>query len=243
MADDRAVGMADDRAAGMADHRAVASFGGTSVLVADDHPPTRAMVREALEHDGFVVVADVATADLAVAAAERYHPDLALLDIRMPGGGIEAARALAALDPPPAIVMLTVSQDDDDLFAALRAGASGYLLKGLNAQDLAGKLRSVLDGEASLPGTLVAKLIAEFRVRERRRLLTTNEDRRRRLTAREWEILELMSSGLTTAQIADRTYVNPVTVRSHVAAILRKLQVPNRAAAVAVMRGRGMPPG
>jgi DNA-binding NarL/FixJ family response regulator len=200
------------------------------------------MVRDALQRDGFDVVAEVGTAELAIAAAERHHPDLALLDIRMPGGGIEAARVIADLDSPPAIVMFTVSEDDADLFAALRAGASGYLLKGLGMQELGSSLRAVLAGEASLPGSLVAKLVEEFRVRERRRLLTTNEDRRRRLTAREWEVLELMAAGLTTAQIAEKTYVSSVTVRTHVGAILRKLQVPNRAAAVAVLRGaRGVP--
>ena len=214
--------------------------GPSRVVLADDHAPTRALVRTALERGGFSVVAEAASAPQSLAAVRQFRPDLVLLDIRMPGGGIAAAQAMSALDPAPAIVMLTVSQDDEDLFAALRAGASGYLLKGMDTAELPGRLRAVLAGEATLPGTLVARLVTEFRFRERRRLLTTAEDRSRRLSEREWEILELMAGGMTTAQIAARTFINPVTVRSHVAAIVRKLQVPNRAAAVAFLRHGGM---
>ena len=213
------------------------------VLVADDHAPTRALVNDALTRGGFEVVAEAANASEAIAAAIAHHPDVALLDVRMPGGGIEAAEALAGHDPPPVIVMLTVSQDDEDLFAALRAGASGYLLKGMNVEDLPQRLRAVIAAEAPLPGTLVARLITEFRLRERRRILTTREDRSRRLSAREWEVLDLLADGLTTAEIAARLYVNPVTVRSHVAATVRKLRVPNRDAAVALLRNdRRAPP-
>lgn len=206
------------------------------VLVADDHAPTRALVRAALERGGLLVVAEAATAAQAVHAAEQLHPDLALLDIRMPGGGIDAAQAIAALDPAPTIVMLTVSEDDQDMFGALRAGAAGYLLKGMNTEELPGKLRAVLAGEGALPGTLVPKLIDEFRVRERRRFFTSTDDRRRRLTTREWDVLEMLADGLNTGQIARRMFISPVTVRSHVAAILRKLQVPDRDAAVAFLR-------
>jgi two-component system nitrate/nitrite response regulator NarL len=206
------------------------------VLIADDHAPTRTLVRDALEQGRFEVVAEVATASDAVTAALHCHPHVALLDIRMPGGGINAAEALTSAHPALAVVMLTVSQDDEDLFAALRAGASGYLLKGMNTQDLPDKLRAVLGGEATLPGSLIAKLVAEFRFRERRRLLATPEDRTRRLSAREWEVLELMADGLSTSEIARQVFVNPVTIRSHVAAIVRKLQVPNRNAAVALLR-------
>jgi DNA-binding NarL/FixJ family response regulator len=206
------------------------------VIVADDHAPTRALVREALERGGFAVVAEAASASATVEAAVRFRPQLVCLDIRMPGGGIQAAESLTALDPAPAIVMLTVSQDDDDLFAALRAGASGYLLKGMNLGELPNRLRAVLSGEGVLSGGLAARLIEEFRLRERRRLLTTSEHRNRRLTTREWEVLDLMAHGLTTAEIAKQLFVSPVTVRSHVTAIVRKLQVPNRSAAVALLR-------
>jgi DNA-binding NarL/FixJ family response regulator len=94
----------------------------------------------------------------------------------------------------------------------------------------------VLAGEGTLPGTLVPRLIDEFRARERRRFFMTGDDHRRRLTIREWDVLEMLSDGLSTGQIARRLYISPVTVRSHVAAILRKLEVPDRDAAVAFLR-------
>jgi two-component system nitrate/nitrite response regulator NarL len=212
----------------------MALIAGSRILIADDHAPTRALVREALERHGFMVVAEAATAAQAIEAAERVPLDLALLDIRMPGSGIDAAQAISALPVPPIIVMLTVSEEDEDLFAALGAGASGYLLKGMDTRELPAKLQAVLEGAGILSKSLMDRLVSEFRFRERRRLLTTNEDRRRRLTAREWEVLELMAAGLSTSEIAARSYISPVTVRTHISAIVRKLQVPDRHAAVAL---------
>lgn len=211
------------------------------VLIADDHAPTRALVRHALERGGFIVEVEAESAAGAVAGAEMHHPDLALLDIRMPGGGINAARAISSLDPAPAIVMLTVSEDEDDLFDALRAGAAGYLLKGMGTEELPQKLEAVLAGEASLSGRLVSKLIEEYRRRDRKRLFVAHSDPNRRLTSREWEVLELMDGGLNTAQIAGQLFVNPVTVRSHVAAIVKKLRVGDRKAAVELLRRSSLP--
>ena len=201
------------------------------VLIADDHPPTRAGVRWALEHEGgFEVCAELANATGAVDAAVELRPDIALLDIHMPGGGINAAAEIAAAAPDTAIVMLTVSRDDEDLFAALRAGARGYLLKDIDPARLPMALQGVLSGEAALPRGLVAHLIDEFRSRDslsgrRAGLFAT-------LTEREWEVLTLMQEGLPTTEMAARMFVTPVTVRTHVSAILRKLQVSDRAAAV-----------
>jgi two-component system, NarL family, nitrate/nitrite response regulator NarL len=206
------------------------------VVVADDHPPTRGVVRDSLERAGFHICAEASDADEAVAAVAATNPQLALLDIRMPGNGIIAAGLIAADHPSTAIVMLTVSEDDDDLFAALRAGAAGYLLKGMDPAQLPVALRSVLAGEAALPGTLVARLVGEFRVRERRRFLVGNSHRTERLTNREWEVLELMDQGLGTAEIAERLYIARVTVRTHVAAIIRKLHVADRDAAIQQLR-------
>lgn len=201
------------------------------VLIADDHPPTRTGVRWALEHDGeFAVCAEVANATDAVESARKLKPEIALLDIHMPGGGINAAAQIAEAAPETAVVMLTVSRDDADLFAALRAGARGYLLKDIDPARLPMALRGVLSGEAALPRGLVAHLIDEFRSRDsvsgrRAGLLAT-------LTEREWEVLTLMQEGLPTTEMAARMFVTPVTVRTHVSAILRKLQVSDRAAAV-----------
>src|SRR6266516_3127040 len=193
------------------------------VLVADDHPPTRAGVRLALERGGFEVCSEAADATTAVAAARRDRPDVCLLDIHMPGNGIHAAEAISRDLPETAVVMLTVSRSDSDLFDALRVGASGYLLKDTDPERLPLALRGVLAGEAALPRHLVSLVIDEFRERGRRRPLL-----KRRgvvLTDREWEVLELMSDGLTTFEIADRLFIEPVTVRTHVSAILKKLHV------------------
>ena len=198
-----------------------------TVLLADDHPPTRAGVRSALEGARFAVCADVPDAATAVSAALALRPDVALLDVHMPGSGIWAAREICAQLPDTAIVMLTISRNDDDLFDALRAGASGYLLKDMDPARLGAALDGVLAGEAALPRSLTARVIDEFRGRGRRRLPFTGE-RGAALTSREWEVLDLMRDGLSTAEIAERLFVSRVTVRRHVSGILQKLQVGSR---------------
>ena len=201
------------------------------VLIADDHPPTRAGVRSALEAGGqFTVVAEAPSAAAAVEAALEHKPEVALLDIHMPGHGITAAREITTALPDTAVVMLTVSRDDTDLFSALRAGARGYLLKDIDPARLPHALEGVLAGEAALPRGLVARLIDEFRTRD-------DAARRREgplgsLTDREWEVLRRMQQGMSTAEMAAELFVSAVTVRSHVSAILRKLQVSNREDAV-----------
>jgi len=207
------------------------------VLVADDHPPTRAGVRLALENGGFSVCAEVGDAAAAVEAAVRLRPNICLLDIHMPGNGIAAADEIGRRVPEAAVVMLTVSQGDDDLFDALEAGAIGYLLKDTSPGRLPDALRAVLRGEAALPPHLVTKVVAEFRQRRRRRRVPLPGRKPVDLTDREREVLAMMRDGLTTAQIAERLFVAPVTVRTHVAAILRKLRVPNRRAAVELLQG------
>jgi DNA-binding NarL/FixJ family response regulator len=201
-----------------------------SVVIADDHAPTRAGVRAALDGGGFTVVAEGHDADTAVAAALREQPDVVLLDIHMPGNGIAAAVTIGERLPGAAVVMLTVSRDDDDLFASLKAGAMGYLLKDMDPARLAPALQGVLDGEAALPRTLVARLLREFRTTERRPSLPFLRQRGVRLTDREHEVLEMLGDGLSTAEIAHRIGRSPVTVRRHVSAILAKLRVPDRKA-------------
>jgi DNA-binding NarL/FixJ family response regulator len=196
------------------------------VVVADDHQLTRVGVRLALERGGFKVCAEADDASSAVEAAERERPDICLLDIQMPGSGIQAAEEIARKIPDAAVVMLTVSRSDRDLFDALRVGASGYLLKDMDPERLPLALHGVLEGEAALPRHLVALVIEEFRERGRRRPLL--KKRGVVLTNREWEVLELMSQGLTTFEIADRLFIEPVTVRTHVSAILKKLHVSSR---------------
>jgi DNA-binding NarL/FixJ family response regulator len=200
------------------------------VLLADDHAPSREDVRLALEEDfRFSICAEAADAPTAVEAATRERPDLCLLDIRMAGGGgVAAAWEISARLPETKIVMLTVSQDDRDLFASLRAGASGYLLKDMDPAQLPQALAGVLRGEAALTSSLLARVVAEFRDRSARRRTPLTDGLEARLTSREWQVLEFLRRGLSTSEIAHRLVLSPVTVRTHVNSILRKLRVRDR---------------
>jgi DNA-binding NarL/FixJ family response regulator len=206
------------------------------VVVADDDVTSRAVIAAALEQGGFSVCGEAGDARTAVAEVEAKRPDIVLLDIEMPGNGIRAASEISLELPEVAIVMLTVSRTDKDLFDSLRAGASGYLLKNTDPIRLPIALRGVLSGEAALPRTLTARLIQEFRSRHNRRWTPVVGHNPVRLTRREWEVLDLMGEGATTAEIAKRLFVSPGTVRSHVAAILRKLQVTSREEAIRLLQ-------
>jgi two-component system, NarL family, nitrate/nitrite response regulator NarL len=207
------------------------------VVVADDHPAMREELRETVEQDErFAVVAVAADGAGAVAAALRERPDVCLLDIRMPGSGIAATREITARLPDTKVVIITVSVDDDDLLNALRAGAVGYLPKDIDPHRLPEALHEAVEGGAAIPTQLVARLIAEFRDHGPRRRTVVSEvgyD----LTSREWEVLNLLRQGRSTAEIASKLYVSHATVRSHVAAVLRKLRLPNRKALRALDNG------
>jgi DNA-binding NarL/FixJ family response regulator len=201
------------------------------VLIADDHPPTRAGVRAALERD-FEICGEAASASEAIELALGELPDICLLDVHMPGSGVAAAAEISSKLPTTAVVMLTISQHDDDLFAALGAGAVGYLLKGIDPARLPLALRGVLEGEAAVPRLLVARVIAELRDQSARRRLPIVGQRPVTLTNREWQVLDLLRDGLTTKEIASRLFIASVTVRTHISSILRKLAVPDRQAAL-----------
>ena len=208
------------------------------VLIADDHAPTRDDVRRAVESEqGFEVCASAADAAGAVQAAIRERPDVCLLDIRMPGGGLAAAWEIAARLPQAKIVMLTVSDEDSDLFAALRAGADGYLLKTMNLRRLPAALAGVYSGEAAMPRALVARVLERFHGREPRwRHPAGGHLAGQRLTSREWEVLELLAQGHSTAKIARHLVLTASAVRVHIASIVRKLHVADRAAAAELFR-------
>ena len=207
------------------------------VLVADDHAPMRREIAETLEESGrFSLVAEAADSPSAVQAAVTAKPDLCLLDIRMPGNGLAAAWEITARLPQTRVVMLTVSRNDNDLFAALRAGASGYLLKDVDIDRLLEALDGVMVDEPAISPELVARLVAEFRDRgARRRSVLVSPPQGEPLTSREWQVLDLLRKDMTTAAIARELVLSQATVRSHVAAILRKLRVPDRAAAVQLL--------
>jgi DNA-binding NarL/FixJ family response regulator len=208
------------------------------VLIADDHQPTRDDVRRALgDDDTFDICAVASDAAQAVHAAVCERPDICLLDVRMPGGGVAAAWEIAARLPSAKIVMLTVSDDDADLFAALRAGADGYLLKTMNLMRLRDALVGVCSGEAAIQRTLVARVLDRFRGREPRwRQVVGGESARWRLTSREWEVLELLAQRRSTAAIAEELVLSASAVRVHIASIVRKLEVADRAAVAELFR-------
>jgi DNA-binding NarL/FixJ family response regulator len=208
------------------------------VLIADDHEPTRDDVCRALDADGRLqVCAVVGDAPAAVQAAVREQPDICLLDVKMPGSGLAAAWEIGGRIPRAKLVMLTVSDEDADLFAALRAGADGYLLKTMNFRRLPDALCGTYSGEAAMPRTLVARVLESVKGHEPRwRRLASGQERR--LTTREWEVLELLAQGKTTAQIAAKLVLSASAVRVHIASTVRKLDVADRTAAVELFRER-----
>jgi DNA-binding NarL/FixJ family response regulator len=214
--------------------------GSLSVLIADDHAPTREDVRRALGRaGGFEVCAEAADAAEAVHAAIRERPQVCLLDIRMPGSGVGAAWEIKARLPETKIVMLTVSEADSDLFAALRAGADGYLLKTMDLGRLPHALRGVLNGQAPIHRALVSRILESIQIHEpRRRQLVPSDELASRLTSREWEVLELLAQGRSTSEIARELVLSKSAVRVHIASLVKKLAVADRSAAAALFRDR-----
>lgn len=206
------------------------------VVMADDHVRLRAVIREALEQSGCEVVGEGATADDAVRLTVEHRPDVALLDIHMPGSGIHAAQEITRVAPDAAVVMLTQSADDDDLFDSLRSGASGYLLKDTDPARLGDALRGVLAGEGAMSPRLVSRIMDEFRAPTKRRL-GRKTPAAAKLSAREWEVMELLGQGLSTEDVAGRLFLSPTTVRVHVSAVLKKLRVRDRESAFRILRG------
>lgn len=202
------------------------------VVVVDDHVPYRRGICAALDGHGFEVCAEAFSGPTAVQAALEHRPDVVLMDISMPGGdGITATAQITSQMPETKVVMLTAVYDDANLFGAIKAGASGYLLKGSTDEDLPHRLREVLEGEATFSPGLVMRLIDEFRGRERPKLFRPKR-RENELTEREWEILQMLKEDMSTTGIAKRLSVSSSAVRTHISVILKKLRVTDRKAAV-----------
>jgi DNA-binding NarL/FixJ family response regulator len=210
------------------------------VLIADDHAPTRQDIRRILEADGrFSVCAEAADAAAAVAKAVQEQPDIVLLDIQMPGQGLAALWEISARLPNARIVMLTVSENESDLFAALRGGAHGYLLKDIDPQRLPEAVFDVYRGGAAIPRPFVSLMIDEFRdANPRHRAVTATAELAARLTSREWQVLDLLARDNSTAEIADHLVLSQSAVRAHIAAVVRKLDVRDRTEAVTHFRER-----
>jgi DNA-binding NarL/FixJ family response regulator len=228
----------------MDEHRAPEAPAPLRVILVDDDALVRQIVRGVLQRDGIVVIAEAGTAREAIELSVYYQPDVVLMDALMPGmDGVAAMRQILAARPAAKVLMLSSSTDDELAVLCLRLGACGYLTKSLNVESLPRAIRAARDGEAIVPRRLAGRLIEEVR--------RTPEDGaglrpvRSPLTAREWEVLDLLCRGMSTDDIADSLVVSPETVRSHVKSVLRKLRVRSRGEAVAAarhMRFGDMPP-
>jgi DNA-binding NarL/FixJ family response regulator len=205
------------------------------IVLADDHAPMRAELRAAFEAGNCEVCGEAASADEAIQLVVQHQPDVALLDIHMPGNGIYAAQVISRRMPNTAIVMLTQSKEHDDLFDSLRAGASGYLLKDTDPALLPGMLGRVLAGEPALPPGVAQRILEEFRAPARGHFVRKSFAAAA-LSAREWEVMELLSYGKATDEVARRLFLSPTTVRVHVSAVLRKLAVKDRESAFRLLR-------
>jgi DNA-binding NarL/FixJ family response regulator len=185
----------------------------------------------ALMRGGFEVVGEASSRDEAIEAVLQRRPQVCLLDVYMPGGGIEAAAELAKLAPATALVMLTVSARTEDVLAALRAGAVGYLPKDTHPDRLPAALRGVLKGEAAIPRAMVGRVLDEFRDLTAIASLPVHMGGVK-LTGREAEIFRLLRSGHSTIQISDALSLSPITVRRHISSGMAKLGVADRHAAL-----------
>jgi len=207
------------------------------VLVADDELPHRRGVREALEANGFSVVAEADDAASAIALATRQRPDVCLIEVELPGDGLHAIARISRASSQTLIIVLSRSDRPDDVVNAFTRGASGYLVKGIGGDLLASTLRAALRGEAALSRSLVPYLVDEIRRGSGRRLTLPGGPVT--LTPREWEVGDLLREGLSTTEIAARLGVTPVTVRRHVGLLLQKLGAQSREEAVGLLRAHG----
>jgi DNA-binding NarL/FixJ family response regulator len=207
------------------------------VLVADDHPLFRQGLRTAIEAgDGVEVVGEAETGVEAVALTLELQPDVVVMDVQMPErNGIEATREIVAQSPHVGVLMLTMFEDDDSVFAAMRAGARGYLLKGSDHDEIVRAIRAVSSGEAIFGPAIATRLMAYFAASPGGPAQAFPE-----LTAREREVLELIAQGHSNAAIADRLVLSQKTVRNHVSNIFTKLQVLDRAQAIVKAREAGL---
>ena len=198
----------------------------------------RAAVRAGLEASGLTVCAEAGEARTAVIGAVEQRPDLVVGDGDLTGSGLEAAAPIVQGVPALPVVLLAGSPTEAGLLAAIRAGASGYLPRDTDPARLSAALIGAAHGEAAIPRRLVRAMTEELRRRHGPRRIDLPNGRTAVLTAREGDVLDLLCDDLGTAEIARRLYVSPATVRTHVAAVVAKLGVVDRKAAVRLVRGR-----
>ena len=207
----------------------------TRILVADDHPIFRDGLVRSLEETGeFRVVATASSANEAVKLAGEKHPDLALLDLSMPGGGLTALKSIVLEKTSPFVAMLTVSEEDDDVSKALQLGASAYILKGVSAAELRRVLKGVVNGEAYVSPGLAAKVLSYLSNPKLAEGPSPFDD----LTSREVEILKYVARGLSNKEVARELAIQEKTVKHHMTTIMSKLQARNRVEAAIMAHDR-----
>ncbi|EYD78389.1 two-component system response regulator [Rubellimicrobium mesophilum DSM 19309] len=203
------------------------------IVVADDHPLYREGVTRSLAESGrFAVVGEASNGAEAEALVARERPDVALLDMSMPGGGIATLRRILALPQPPRCAMLTVSEEDDDVMQALRAGALGYILKGVGARDLVGILSDLAEGRSYVAPSLAMKVLAAMNAPRAKKAETPLDT----LTKREEDILRRVAEGKSNKEVARDLDLQEKTVKHYMTAILQKLQARNRTEAALIAR-------
>jgi DNA-binding NarL/FixJ family response regulator len=207
------------------------------VLLADADLPTRVGVRVALELGGFDVVAEVEDSDAAVAAAVELSPDLGLLASGLPADGLGTVGRISKLRPGMRLVELTAQASGGELLSAVLAGAAGYLTSDMRPARLPDALSGVLAGEVALPRRHTALLLEELRGRLGQRAAVSAQASAL-LSDREWEVLQLLGDGCSTAVMASRLRISEVTVRRHISTVVSKLGVADRAAAAELMKKR-----
>jgi DNA-binding NarL/FixJ family response regulator len=210
------------------------------LVVADHEEATRTGIRLALAPRGFTVEAEAASRNEAVRAVLATRPHACLVATSLPGGGIRAAKEMRTRAPQVAIAMLATTPGDAELFAALEAGAQGYLLQDTEPAALGEALRGVIRGEAVIPPRLVTPLVLEFRARSAAGGQGREGSQLDCLTARQRDVLELLSNGVGTAEIAHRMAISRTTVRRHSSEIVARLSVDDRDAAIETYRALQM---
>ena len=201
------------------------------LMLADDHRMLREGLRRSMTDQGFDVVGEAGDGDEAVRMAEKLEPDVVLMDVTMPGiDGVEATRQIKSTMSDVRVVMLTMHADQEVLAEAIRAGASGYLVKDCSTEEIASAVRLAVSGETALSPQIAASMLDEVRRLDSQSFGAPEEERI--ISRREEEVLQLIADGCSTPEVAERLYISQKTVKNHLASIYQKLDARDRTQAV-----------